>query len=257
MLDDPRVNFVISTHSGAKPGVDHLGIQVEGQDELREVYGRLKTAEGLVLEEGNTTCCYAQSEKSWIADPQGVAWETFLTVGESTVYGQSAPLEEIRDRACCGQRQRPCRKPRRAVEQVRSSVVAQVSAEAIGTTLLLAAVVGSGIMAERLSGANVGSRAAGERGGHRRRTLSADHHAVTDLGCAFQSGGDDCARAARHGRSRSRAALHRRADRRRHPRRLAGTPDVRSAEPAGPQPKCASASGNGPARSRRPSGWFC
>jgi catechol 2,3-dioxygenase-like lactoylglutathione lyase family enzyme len=102
MLDDPRVNFAISTHSGAKPGVDHLGIQVEGQDELQEVYARLKTAEGPVLEEGNTTCCYAQSEKSWIADPQGVAWETFQTVGESTVYGESAPLQEIRDRACCG-----------------------------------------------------------------------------------------------------------------------------------------------------------
>jgi len=107
MLDDPRVNFAISTHSGSAAGVDHLGIQVEDGDELQEVYGRLREAEGPVLEEGKTTCCYAQSEKSWIADPQGVSWETFLTTGESTVYGTSAPRVEAlapaaKAGACCG-----------------------------------------------------------------------------------------------------------------------------------------------------------
>jgi catechol 2,3-dioxygenase-like lactoylglutathione lyase family enzyme len=102
MLEDPRVNFAISTHSGATPGVDHLGIQVEDGSELREVYGRLKDAEGPVLEEGKTTCCYAQSEKSWIADPQGVSWEAFLTTGESTVYGTSAPKPAVSAGACCG-----------------------------------------------------------------------------------------------------------------------------------------------------------
>ena len=106
MLDDPRVNFAISTHSGAAPGVDHLGIQVENGEELQEIYGRLKEAEGPVLEEGETTCCYAKSEKSWIADPQGISWETFLTSGESTVYGSSAPLPgrtaDKPARACCG-----------------------------------------------------------------------------------------------------------------------------------------------------------
>jgi catechol 2,3-dioxygenase-like lactoylglutathione lyase family enzyme len=108
MLEDPRVNFAISTQSGRAPGIEHLGIQVEDGDELQEVYGRLKEAEGPVLEEGKTTCCYAQSEKSWIADPQGVAWETFLTNGESTVYGTSAPrLKEFKpavkaEAACCG-----------------------------------------------------------------------------------------------------------------------------------------------------------
>jgi catechol 2,3-dioxygenase-like lactoylglutathione lyase family enzyme len=104
MLEDPRVNFAISTHGGA-PGVDHLGIQVEDDSELREVYGRLKAAEGPVLEEGKTTCCYAQSEKSWIADPQGVSWETFLTTGESTTYGTSAPRvagNKAKAAACCG-----------------------------------------------------------------------------------------------------------------------------------------------------------
>jgi catechol 2,3-dioxygenase-like lactoylglutathione lyase family enzyme len=104
MLEDPRVNFAISTHSGRAAGIDHLGIQVEDGDELQEVYGRLKQAEGPVLEEGKTTCCYAESEKSWIADPQGVSWETFLTTGESTVYGASAPrVEALKPAAaCCG-----------------------------------------------------------------------------------------------------------------------------------------------------------
>jgi catechol 2,3-dioxygenase-like lactoylglutathione lyase family enzyme len=101
MLEDPRVNFAISTHSGKAPGLDHLGIQVEDGTELQEVYGRLEKAEAPVLEEGQTICCYAQSEKSWIADPQGVSWETFLTTGESTVYGKSAPLPS-RGGACCG-----------------------------------------------------------------------------------------------------------------------------------------------------------
>ena len=103
MLDDPRVNFAISTRSGGS-GLDHLGIQVETQGELQEVYGRLRQADRPVLDEGATTCCYAQSEKSWITDPQGVSWETFLTTGESTVYGDSADLGAIRTTAaaaCC------------------------------------------------------------------------------------------------------------------------------------------------------------
>jgi len=91
MLDDPRVNFAISRRDG-RPGVQHLGIQVEDRDELAEVYERLRRAERPVIEEGETTCCYAHSEKSWIDDPQGVHWETFLTSGESTVYG----ADEIR-----------------------------------------------------------------------------------------------------------------------------------------------------------------
>ena len=105
MLEDPRVNFAISTHGQVK-GLDHLGIQVENPDELHEVYGRLQDADRPVLEEGETTCCYAKSEKSWIADPQGLSWETFLTSGESTVYGDSADLTSIRTTetpqgACC------------------------------------------------------------------------------------------------------------------------------------------------------------
>jgi catechol 2,3-dioxygenase-like lactoylglutathione lyase family enzyme len=100
MLDDPRVNFAISARGG-QPGLDHLGIQVESPDELQQVYQRLHQADRPVLEEGATTCCYAQSEKSWIADPQGLSWETFLTTGESTVYGDSVDLGPIRTAAPC------------------------------------------------------------------------------------------------------------------------------------------------------------
>src|ERR1700749_4795851 len=86
MLDDPRVNFAISTR-GREPGLDHLGIQVENTDELHDVYARLREAGGNIIEQGQTTCCYAKSEKSCIDDPAGIAWETFHTTGESTVYG--------------------------------------------------------------------------------------------------------------------------------------------------------------------------
>jgi catechol 2,3-dioxygenase-like lactoylglutathione lyase family enzyme len=71
MLEDPRVNFAISRRSVAK-GIEHVGIQVEDRSELEEVYARLQRAGRPVLEEGATTCCYAQSEKSWTSDPQGV-----------------------------------------------------------------------------------------------------------------------------------------------------------------------------------------
>ena len=92
MLDDPRVNFAISAGHHEAQGIQHLGIQVEDAEELSEVYGRLKAADRPVVEEGATTCCYAKSEKSWIADPDGVVWETFLTSGDATVYGDSPTL---------------------------------------------------------------------------------------------------------------------------------------------------------------------
>ncbi|WP_114954502.1 ArsI/CadI family heavy metal resistance metalloenzyme [Sphingosinicella terrae] len=105
MLEDPRVNFAISAGNHAATGIEHLGIQVEEPAELAEVYGRLESAGRPVLEEGATTCCYAKSEKSWIADPQGVVWETFLTTGEATVYGDSPELTAISAQAgttaCC------------------------------------------------------------------------------------------------------------------------------------------------------------
>lgn len=100
MLDDPRVNFAITTR-GRKKGIDHLGIQVENENELGEVYARLKTAGAPVIEEGETTCCYARSEKNWIFDPQGTAWETFLTKGESPTYGGNDMHSEEGQPACC------------------------------------------------------------------------------------------------------------------------------------------------------------
>jgi catechol-2,3-dioxygenase len=102
MLEDPRVNFAISTR-GREPGLDHLGIQVENQNELREVYARLHQAGDNVIEQGHTTCCYAKSEKSWIDDPAGISWETFLTSGEATNYGDSVErgARIAHERACC------------------------------------------------------------------------------------------------------------------------------------------------------------
>jgi hypothetical protein len=84
--------------------VEHLGIQAEDEDELVEVYGRLKQAERPIVEQAATTCCYATSDKQWIADPQGVAWETFLTRGDATVYGEAgaaAKLKAATGAVCC------------------------------------------------------------------------------------------------------------------------------------------------------------
>jgi catechol 2,3-dioxygenase-like lactoylglutathione lyase family enzyme len=85
-LEDPRVNFAI-TARGFKLGVDHLGIQVENVAELEEQSDRLAQAVGPKLDIGKTTCCYAEVEKSWVGDPQGVFWEVFLTHGQTTTYG--------------------------------------------------------------------------------------------------------------------------------------------------------------------------
>jgi catechol 2,3-dioxygenase-like lactoylglutathione lyase family enzyme len=103
MLDDPRVNFATSAR-GRQAGLDHLGIQVEDKGELDEVYARLHQAGGNVIEQGQTNCCYARSEKSWIDDPAGISWETFLTTGESTDYGDGSGERDARiahTKACC------------------------------------------------------------------------------------------------------------------------------------------------------------
>jgi catechol 2,3-dioxygenase-like lactoylglutathione lyase family enzyme len=103
MLEDPRVNFAISTR-GRQPGLDHLGIQVESKDELHEVYARLRKAGSEIIEQGETACCYAKSEKSWIDDPAGIAWETFHTTGESIDYGNGTGERVARvagEKACC------------------------------------------------------------------------------------------------------------------------------------------------------------
>jgi catechol 2,3-dioxygenase-like lactoylglutathione lyase family enzyme len=114
MLEDPHVNFAISTRQDGG-GVRHLGIQVENAEELQQVYARLKQADGPTFEEGTTTCCYAKSEKSWINDPQGVAWETFLTTGESTTYGGG--VESAAPESHAASKPAPCCAPR-ALESV-------------------------------------------------------------------------------------------------------------------------------------------
>src|SRR5437868_10445589 len=81
MLDDPRVNFAISTRGGT-PGVDHLGIQTDTAEELIALKAQAEAADLALFEQGETSCCYAKSEKHWITDPQGVSWEHFHTLGD-------------------------------------------------------------------------------------------------------------------------------------------------------------------------------
>jgi catechol 2,3-dioxygenase-like lactoylglutathione lyase family enzyme len=105
MIEDPRVNFAISEGRHAGKGIEHLGIQAESAGELADVHGRLKAAGRPMVEEGAATCCYAQSEKSWIADPDGVVWEAFITNGDAVIYGDSPPLGALSANAaetnCC------------------------------------------------------------------------------------------------------------------------------------------------------------
>ncbi len=58
-----------------------------------------------LLDEGETTCCYARSEKHWVTDPQGIAWEHFHTLDNIPVFSETG-----RGRA---DRQRPPAAPRR------------------------------------------------------------------------------------------------------------------------------------------------
>jgi len=99
MLDDPAVNFAISTR-GEQPGIDHLGIQVDDAEGLAELKARAEAADRSLLDEGATTCCYARSEKHWVTDPQGVAWEHFHTLGNIPVF-REARAAEAPQSACC------------------------------------------------------------------------------------------------------------------------------------------------------------
>ncbi|MDE2203510.1 MAG: glyoxalase/bleomycin resistance/dioxygenase family protein [Burkholderiaceae bacterium] len=104
MLDDPRINFAISTR-GSTPGVDHLGFQVDDAAELAELKARAEAADMALLDEGETTCCYARSDKHWITDPQGIAWEHFHSLANIPVFSEgtqeAAPAEAS---ACCAPR---------------------------------------------------------------------------------------------------------------------------------------------------------
>jgi catechol 2,3-dioxygenase-like lactoylglutathione lyase family enzyme len=101
MLDDPKVNLAISQRDRTA-GVDHLGIQVERDDELREIAGRLKAAGEHTRDQESTTCCYAKSNKAWVSDPSGVRWETFFSFGEATAYGEDEPeAQHDSQSGCC------------------------------------------------------------------------------------------------------------------------------------------------------------
>jgi hypothetical protein len=103
MLDDPRVNFAISQR-GLDAGVNHLGIQVESADELAEMEARLSTLQSPVLAQENASCCYAKSDKYWVEDPSGIAWETFHTLDSVPVYGEhtlNGQSDKAEGGACC------------------------------------------------------------------------------------------------------------------------------------------------------------
>jgi hypothetical protein len=104
MLDDPRINFAIS-RQGAKAGLDHLGFQVDSDDELKVLRKQISDADIAASDQPDATCCYARSDKYWITDPQGIAWETYHTLGAAEIYGAQSKPEE--GGACCSPRPEP------------------------------------------------------------------------------------------------------------------------------------------------------
>jgi lactoylglutathione lyase len=103
MLEDPRINFAISTR-GATPGIDHLGIQTDSAEELAELRARAESADLALHDVGETTCCYARSDKHWITDPQGIAWEHYHTLDSIPVFSEATPVaaaESATTSSCC------------------------------------------------------------------------------------------------------------------------------------------------------------
>ena len=99
MLDDPRLNFAISTR-GSRPGIDHLGFQTDDVHELAVLKARAEAADLALLDEGASSCCYARSEKHWVTDPQGIAWEHFHTLADIPVFNEQSPSPAAAS-ACC------------------------------------------------------------------------------------------------------------------------------------------------------------
>jgi catechol 2,3-dioxygenase-like lactoylglutathione lyase family enzyme len=99
MLADPKINFAISKR-GSQPGVDHLGFQVEDDSELSNMRGRLEAADRSLVEQTDRSCCYAKSDKYWITDPQGIAWETFHTLASIPVFGEDGKQPQTSS-SCC------------------------------------------------------------------------------------------------------------------------------------------------------------
>jgi catechol 2,3-dioxygenase-like lactoylglutathione lyase family enzyme len=103
MLEDPRVNFAISQQPAraGHNGLDHLGFQLDSAPELHAMTAQLQAAGMAVTGQGETTCCYAKSDKGWVHDPQGIAWESFVTLGQATTYAAENVSDEQAGSACC------------------------------------------------------------------------------------------------------------------------------------------------------------
>jgi catechol 2,3-dioxygenase-like lactoylglutathione lyase family enzyme len=100
MLDDPRINFAISER-GHSVGVNHLGFQVDSDDELGTVRAQIARADIGAVDEKGANCCYARSDKYWVEDPQGIAWETFHSLGDIPIYGEDRGPKADVEGACC------------------------------------------------------------------------------------------------------------------------------------------------------------
>jgi catechol 2,3-dioxygenase-like lactoylglutathione lyase family enzyme len=125
MLEDPRINFAISRR-GRATGINHLGFQVDSDDELKALRRQAADAEIPALDQRDAACCYAKSDKYWIEDPQGVAWETFHTLGGIPVFGEETEAASD-SRACCiplakrsGENEEACCVPARGSEAGKS-----------------------------------------------------------------------------------------------------------------------------------------
>lgn len=112
MLDDPRINFAISNRS-AKAGLDHMGIQAENEQELQDIKQRLDATQRPVESQEQAACCYMRSDKHWVTDPQGIAWESFYSLAEIPTFSdKTAPSDgenpfacrpaESKTTPCCG-----------------------------------------------------------------------------------------------------------------------------------------------------------
>jgi catechol 2,3-dioxygenase-like lactoylglutathione lyase family enzyme len=130
MLDDPRINFAISSH-GAKPGLDHLGIQVDSADELDAVHAKLLQADATsIVTEDNTACCYAKSDKHWITDPSGIAWESFHTLDTIPTFNNVPATNATSSAACCA----PADAPQKVKVSITNLMKSRASASASNTT---------------------------------------------------------------------------------------------------------------------------
>lgn len=98
LLDDPQLNFSIAK-GGHAPGIRHLGLQADSREEMARIRERVERSRGKIYQEGETTCCYAASDKTWVTDDQGVQWETFYTHGTSDSLQGESKIDEVL--ACC------------------------------------------------------------------------------------------------------------------------------------------------------------